>query len=212
MTVWQYDIGTVRRYDSRTVWQYDSMTLWRCDSMKAWQYDGIYNSMTVWWYDGMTVWHYDRYRTVTAFFRKERQLWERKLVSELSFTNALYYECALNIIELPSGHVHIKLNFQNGIKVSIPLIESAVVEETETLWTCVLQNGEDLCVNQGGTLRECRVIASYLKKERRRNKERKKEGKNSTFTAVWFRMQTIVFETIYMYTGRKSHVDSDGEG
>ena len=37
-----------------------------------------------------------------------------------------------------------------------------------TLWTCILQNGVDLCVNQGDTLGSVELVSSLMKKERRK--------------------------------------------
>ena len=48
-----------------------------------------------------------------------------------------------------------------------------------TLVKNALQNGADLCVNHGDTLRERRASLS--------DEERKKEGENSIFSTAWFK-------------------------
>ena len=76
-------------------------------------------------------------------------------------------------------------------------------ENYKISWNCVLENGADLCVNEGHKLSEYRVS---LADGRKKNEE----GEKSIFDRVWFSRKTAILENDAVYTGSISHVDNDG--
>ena len=67
-------------------------------------------------------------------------------------------------------------------------------------WKRALENGGDLCVNEGQKLSEYRVSLAEGRK--------KKKERSRFFDCVWFSRKTAVLE---MFSGSILHVDNVGE-
>ena len=70
---------------------------------------------------------------------------------------------------------------------------------TDISWKCALENGADLCVNEGQALSEYRVSLA------------EEEGEKSIFDRVWFSRKTTVLDSVAKYSSSISHIDNDGE-
>ena len=67
-------------------------------------------------------------------------------------------------------------------------------------WKRALENGVDLCVNEGQKLSKYRVNLAKGKKEEK-----------SIFDRIWFSSKTAVLECTSMFSGIISHVSDNGE-
>ena len=74
--------------------------------------------------------------------------------------------------------------------------------ETDISWKCALENGADLCVNEGQALSEYRVSLA---------EEEEEEGEKSIFDRVWFSRKTTVLDSVAKYSSSISHVNNDSE-
>ena len=72
--------------------------------------------------------------------------------------------------------------------------------ERDISWKCVLQNGVDLCANEGQALSEYRVSLA----------EGEEEGEKSIFDHIWFSRKITVLDHVAKYSSSISHVDNDG--